>query len=851
MSRIIFFLLGTILIGNAHAQFSKYRSKTKYARSETTTATSSNVTTAPVITEQPPQAKAPTTVKKTASKKNSPTNSMVENETAVTGVDAFGRPIPSDTSKPSENSPYVTLNPETAYGPEVITSFDFPDADILEVTRHMQKLTGLNLILDRDVKGKISISAPTPITVGDAWKAYISVLTMNGFAITKSGAFYKIIKNRDLKNNPAKIYTGNFTPDTESYVMRVIPLRHIKVSEVKTKLQPLLTGLGKLLDIEQTNTLIVYDTGVNINHIAKLMDFLDIPGYKESLQFIKVQHTSAQEIAKLLDSILRDDSRQTTRYRPTAGNATQSQNTKGITKIIAEPRTNSIIAMANADGAQELRELIAKLDVKLSSKGSDKVHVYYLNHGNAEELSKTLSSLISGQVASGGTTRNQTRFSGRSSIEEEQELFNAEVKVTADKSNNAMVVTASPTDWITLKNVIAKLDIPRDQVYVEGLIMETNVNKYNEFGISVVGAYGTGAAQKAGVNAPGIVNLLSNNIQSLGGLFVGGGTGKTRTVDIGGSKVEVNSVNALIRAVATDGNTNILATPQVLAINNEEATFEVGEEVPVPEQSTTASNITTVTSRQQQVTMSIKITPNINKTTRFVKLKIEQKIKDFSSRPLPETLQNSGVGTTVRNILTTVIVRDKDTISMGGLMRDKQSDEINKVPLLGDIPVLGWLFKSRTKKMEKVNLLFFMTPRILASYEETASQTTKDALNRRSAHLKNIHGGDDPFASTVKGLYKKVQAQEKGPLFEQKSQSETGAEFEGETTLYQSPEQIEALDRLVDQDEPNYLEITKGTQQKRIPASLKNENTAEQLKYVPSLEANPNQEIKAQARDKF
>ena len=327
------------------------------------------------------------------------------------------------------------------------------------------------------------------------------------------------------------------------------------------------------------------------------------------------------------------------------------------------------------------------------------------------------------------------------------------------------MVTASPTDWLTIEQVIQKLDIPRDQVYVEGMIMETNVSQGRDTGISIVGAYGRGAGQKVGILPnSGIIDLLSNNLTNLGGLFVGVGGGKNITLNIGGQSITVNTVTGLIRAIATDSNTNVLATPQILALDNEEAEFEVGESIPILE-TTTVNSVMTSSQKTQDVTLKIKIKPQINKVTRFIKLKIDQDIRDFSPREVEGTGQ--GVVTTTRRAVTTVVVRDRDTIAMGGLMRDQISDTENKVPLLGDIPVLGWLFKSKESVVRKINLLFFLTPQILSPYESTSGPLLKDTMNRRSAHLKEIHGENDPFHTTAKGLFEKAGRQIKGPIYDQ------------------------------------------------------------------------------------
>lgn len=682
--------------------------------------------------------------------------------------DFFGRGTGiQGVTKTPEQEKYVNLNPETAFGPEIVTSFDFPDVSLDELTKHMQKLTGINLIWDKDIKGKISILAPTPITVGDAWKAYLTALNVNGLTLVKSGAFYKIVQAREARSTPTKIYTGAFTPDVENYVMKIIPVKNIKSSEIQRNFRPFMSKYGRIIDIKQTNTIIVHDTGANINRLVKLIRFLDVPGFEESLHIIPVVNSSAQEIAKLLDTILKGGgSGSGAQFRGKTNAASSAGGESNISKIIAEPRTNSIIAMANADGYKQLQMLIKKLDVKFTSQSADKIHVYYLNYGNAKDLAQTLSNLVSGaqQQSNSRTSRLSRRLSQNQDTE--SNLFSADIKITADEPNNAIVVTASPTDWLTIEQVIKKLDIPRDQVYVEGLIMETIVRRSKEFGISLVGAYGTGAGQKAGFNtAGGVVDLVSNNLTNLSGLFVGGGTGKTVELTVGDNTFNVDSVTGLIRALADNVNTDVLATPQILALDNEEAEFEVGDRVPFTNAATVANGTTQNNTEFQDVTLKLKITPQINKVTRFIKLKIDQNIQDFSNRG--NANPGGGAATTTRRALTTVVVRDRDTIAMGGLMRDKHDVSENKIPLLGDIPVLGWLFRAQSDSIEKVNLLFFLTPRILSPYETTVASNLRDVVNRRAAHMKSIHGENDPFGATMKGLHKKSILQADGPLYDE------------------------------------------------------------------------------------
>lgn len=830
-------LLATLIMSpqGANAQFNKYRSQTRFNTNPGSgspppppgSGPSSGVSDIDSMSAEDAAAalKAAENIE-SASEKASEAEEIA-NESAFepeaddeANQNTFGdRPSSSNKASSAKSSKYVNLNPETAFGPEIVESFDFPDTDIMEITKHMQKLTGINLILDKDVKGKVSIIAPTPITVGDAWKAYLAALNMAGYSLIKTGAFYKVINARDIRYTPTKIYTGNYTPDTENYVMRVISLKSVSAAEIARNFRPFMSRYGRIIDIKQTNTIIIADTGSNINRLAKMVKFLDVPGHEESLQIVKVKNSSAQEIAKLLDNILKGGSggagRPGTATPRFTGGGGGNESTSMISRIIAEPRTNSIIAMANAEGAKQLRDLIYKLDVKLVSSSSNRVHVYYLNYGDSEELSKTLSSIVTGNTAKDGAAGAANRFSSFAGPSENP-IFSAEVKITSDKNNNALVVTASPTDWLTLKDVIGRLDIPRDQVYVEGLILEANVTKNRAFGIEYIGAYGQGSVQRSGFTGAksDILSLIASGTPaSLGGFFGGLGIGPSRDIPLSGSTtgqtVKVNAVNAFIKAVASHQSTNVLATPQILALDNTEATFEVGDTVPVRTQTQSTTGIPTFSNgTPQEAKLSLKITPQINKVTRFVKLKINQKIDDFKGTG--DASSGLGLPTTTRSAITEVMVRDRDTIAMGGLLRDRESVENTKVPILGDIPVLGWLFKNKSRKIEKVNLLFFMTPKILAPYAKTASANTKSVLEKRSAGMKEMFDDDekDPNENVSKELNVKLDKQIEGALYDQADADH----YKNLNNEEIGPDANATSSAPVEFETPDYQEISKSVQ---------------------------------------
>lgn len=686
-------------------------------------------------------------------------NEKLENEYFGRGKKAFR----ADESK--KNPKHVTLNPETAFGPEVVTSFDFPNIDILELTKHMQKLTGLNLILDKDVKGKISILAPSPITVGEAWKAYLTALNVNNLTLIKTGSFYKIVQARDARYYDTSIYMGEYTPDTENYVMRIVKLKNVDAKQISQSFRMFSSRHGRIIEIVQTNSVIILDTGTMVNRLVKMINFIDVPGHEETLQIIQVKNSSADEIAKMLSTILSNKPGDM-RFR---ANPAKTSQIADISKIIAEPRTNSIIAMANQEGAKQLRSLIEKLDVQSMHKGGGKIHVHYLNYSDSETVAKTLSSIVTSSGS--GSKNNRSRLGIPGVGGGDEELFSSPVKISPDKSNNAIVVMASPTDYLTLKKIINKLDIPRDQVYVEGMIMETSLETSRNFGVTIMGKYGHGVAQTYSTDTGGGPDLLKMATSSIpgtvGGIFSGIGIGREQDIPAQGTTLKVNRVNALIKALAKDTGTNILATPQILALDNEDAVFENGETVPTLLQTIANNGATSNSFKEQEIKLSLKLTPQINKVTRNVKLKIDFSFAEIKGAAAATPAQSGGVPTTNRKAVTTVIVRDRDTVAMGGLMRDTTGEEINKVPLLGDIPVLGWLFKSRSKSVRKVNLLLFLTPKILMPYEKTAATTMKDILNRRAHHLKSMGDNADPFASTSKGLYDKASKQEHGPLYDQ------------------------------------------------------------------------------------
>lgn len=668
---------------------------------------------------------------------------------ASSGISGGGTANPGGVIAGRQAPASIEVNSETGEGSkEVVTDFNFPDADILDIAKTLGKLTGKNFILDKDVKGRITIISNSAITVGDAWKAFLTALDINGFALIPSGKYIRIARQRDARDKQLKTYTGDFSPDTDALITRVIPLKYIDAEEVARTFRSFMPANSRIIPYEQTNTVIVTDTGSNIAKMVKMLDILDVEGYDLGIEVISVKFASASELSKLIDTLLPGTGAApgappgAPRFGGGPGGRFNARRTKEggvINTIIADERTNTLIINANSKGADQVRELVAKLDQKLPAQtGGGKVHVVYLQFADAEQIANTLNNLATQATSSlrpptpaggGGVGVNPMAAS----------LFEGAIKVAADKATNSLVITASPSDFVTVQRVINRLDIPRDEVFVEVVIMEVALNRAFDFSANVA------SPASAILSTPNtdLFDFIANPI-SKAGLVLGFKAGKETPITIGNTTVNVSSVQGLIKAIQTHSKSNVLATPQIIALDNSEANFESTEKIPVlVSTAVQGAGVSTSTSKEN-VSLSIKIKPQINKMSNFVKLDITTKLGDVSNRVLPSQVANLAFATLERSAQTTVVVGDSDTVVIGGLMRDKVSETVSKIPLLGDIPLLGWLFRSKSSQTEKTNLLIFMTPHIVRQYEKVRAILDKK-LKERDDFLEANTGGDDPL----------------------------------------------------------------------------------------------------------
>jgi general secretion pathway protein D len=678
---------------------------------------------------------------------------------ARTGIQVGGGDRGVIESDKSASQAAALVDNEGAKGSnEIITDFNFPDADILDIAKALGKLTGKNFILDKDVKGRITIISNSPVTVRDAWRAFLTALDMNGFALIPSGNFIRIARQRDARDKQLKTYTGAFSPDSDALITRLFALKYLSAEEVARNFRSFMPANSRIIPYEQTNTVIVTDTGSNISKLSKLLEILDVEGYDAGIEVIAVKYASAVELSKLIDTLIPGTSTNSVggpRFPTGGGSRFTARKTKEggvINTIIADERTNNLIIHANSKGADQVRELIAKLDKKLpATMGGGKVHVMYLQFADAEAISQTLSNLTQ---SAGTSNRTTPRSGGGSSIgsnplADTASLFEGQIKIAADKSTNSLVITASPTDFSTVQRVINRLDIPRDQVFAEVVIMELQMGKNFNFSANVLSPIsGLGSLPNGD-----LANFIANPLAATGAI-IGFRSGGSKTIDINGRSVTVGNIQGLVKALQQTNNANVVATPQILTMDNVEASFISAEKIPVKNSVAANGGVGTNITREN-VEISIKMKPQINKMSNYVKLDIDAKLEDFSGRVLPDNVASEALALLSRQAKTTVTVANGDTVVLGGLTRDTAQEKSSKIPILGDIPVLGWLFRSKSTESAKSNLLIFITPTIIRQPAEVRAILDRK-LKERDDFVENTGGGFDPSRSTRDDMIRRL-----------------------------------------------------------------------------------------------
>lgn len=581
-------------------------------------------------------------------------------------------------------------------------TIDFNDVDINLFIKYISELTGKNFIVDRTVKGKVTIISPTRITEEDAYHVFESVLEVHGFTTVPSGSVTKIIPSVQARSKSIEtIQADQKLYPEDKVVTQLIPLAHTDPEAMKRLLAPLVSKTSVVIAHTESGMLILTEFLSNINRLMEIIKVVDVPSVGEELVVLPLQYATAADISKALAQL----------FVRTA--ATKGQQADSI-KIIPYERTNSLIIFASKANIQKVRDLLAKIDTE-APKGTGKIQVYYLQHASAEELLKVLTSL----------PETKTAATDPKAIASAPPI-STNVRIMADVETNSLIIIGPREEYLVLEEVIKKLDIPRRMVYLEALIMEVSVSKQLNLGVSWVGGgeFDDGTGSVAGGFTGSGIGVFSNDTTATGSdsstLPVLASAGFTLGVIKEGIQLGnmfFPNIAAVLKAFKDDSEVEIIATPQILTTDNKEAEIKVGENVPyITSQQQNVASVNTGYNAYEykDVGTTLKILPQINQSD-LVRLEIYVEVSKVKTQAdnTPTTLK--------RTATTTVVVRNEETVVMGGIIGQDTTSGESKIPLLGDIPLLGWLFKSKSERKDKTNLFIFITPHIVENTAELAS----------------------------------------------------------------------------------------------------------------------------------
>ncbi len=630
--------------------------------------------------------------------------------------------------------------PARAHDAPTITP-NYKDADLSQIIQAVSEVTGKNFIIDPRVNAKVTMLSATPMSPAAFYEAFLAVLQVYGYVAVPAGKVIKIIPNTDARQLPSIDLPDNVSPTSDEIVTQIITMKNVSAAQLVPLLRPLIPQQGHLAAYPAGNMLIISDRASNVSRIMKIIQRMDESG-DEPVEVIPLRNASATELVRTVNQL-------------SSGQAAEGAGAP--VKVVADERTNSVLISGEKSLRLKIKALIVNLDTPMQTGGDTQVR--YLRYADAEKIADKLKGQASASAKALGGPQGATPTSGGGGAN-----VDASVTIWADVATNALIITAPPKIMKSLMAVIDKLDIRRAQVQVEAIIVEVDVNKSSNLGVQwILYGQGNSTVPAAVTNFPGsgtgIVNLLAS---ALGGVATTATTtATTATTGVGaaasalagntGATLAIGRYNAtsgtnfaaIVQALRSDGTSNIISTPSLITMNNEEAEVKVTQEIPLITGSYTNSTQSVAgttspfeTIQREEVGTILKVTPHINEGN-SVQLKIEQE----DSSPGAKLTDSADISTNKRSIKTTVLIEDGGVIVLGGLMSDTVTESEDRVPGLGAIPLIGNLFKSRSGSRQKKNLLVFIRPNILrdAIATESTSEAKYDEMRRDEKTLNHGH----------------------------------------------------------------------------------------------------------------
>jgi general secretion pathway protein D len=704
---------------------------------------------------------------------------------------------PADTARPAEGKPGVEATTGKPGEPPLPGEDDElykckklppnkkvkvtlkPEAEFKDLLAWAMSFTCKNFIYGTGISGrsgKVTIMAPVEMSPADAWRLFLVALQTMNLTVVPKGKTLEIVETSRAKESPIEVYKPGAAPNSDQIVRVILRPEYMTVEEAAGTLQALKSKDGTITSVPQSGVLVITDYGSQIDKMVDVMRTLDEPAGAEKIYIVRVNYADAVELSQKLSEIFgigqggsrgggaapapaRPAPRQRTergKSAPTAPTAAPAMPAGGggndagsstPSKIIPDERTNSLIIISSERGYARILALIKRLDVAIEG-GEGRIHVYPLNNADAEELSNTLNGIATGSGASRGGAggRGQPAAAAPAGGAASTAVFEGNVRITHDKPTNSLIIVSSVKDYLSLKDVVKKLDIPRKQVFVEATILEVSLDKTRQLGTAwhagaPVDVQGEQSLLFGGVQHAALSSVVINPA-ALTGLAAGllGPELENSSEFLG---ISIPSFGLMFQLLQSNNDVNILSSPHILTTDNEPAEISVGQNIPysagggIPGLPTGGGQTGTGTTplpffggpaiQRHDVVLKLKLTPHINDADQ-VRFELEQEISDILSENFGNNL---GPVWSTRTVKTMIVVRDQQPVVIGGLMSDKIVQRESKVPILGDIPILGYLFKHASKQKIKTNLLILLTPYIIHDQSDLQTIFEKKVRERR------------------------------------------------------------------------------------------------------------------------
>ena len=678
-------------------------------------------------------------------------------------------------------------------------TIDFRQAQLEEVVKFYSSMMNKNFIIDDTLQASktITIISPKPVSINQAYQAFLAALEMNGLTIVPYGSFLKIVSSKTTKQIGGEpIGAGERIPNEARMVTAIIPVENASVDDMQKIIQQFTSPDATI--ITYGSSFIITDYGHNLRRVQRLIDRLDKSEASDQLYVYKVLHAEATEIQAKLTEIFevqqantnsrtnaRRNTRRNTNTKSTnstvdAGGGSDSEIDVEISEIIADERTNQLIILTNERSFERIRQMIELLDVPTTAGGQ--IHVKFLEYANADDLASTLSSLASGNTNNRNNRSSRTprtTTSAPAAGGSAAQLLQGDVQITSYRPSNSLIIVASPRDYLALERVIGLLDRPRRQVYVEAVIMELNFKDDLNVGLSYnalaprdfEGVIPESAVDDGIITDTngGIIFKTPQSPDTAGGLLALLGPA-INIPGISNLGLTPSAFAVYLQATQREDNINILSTPSLMTLDNEEAEIVVGDRVPFPRVIGGAGGLGNLLGagagaganalggagaiggllgggllgnqvQYEDVGITLRITPQVNES-KYVRLEVDQEVSSIGA---PSDL---GPTRSKRSIRTIVLVKDQSTVVIGGLIRDDENETETKVPFMGDIPVIGVLFRSKNTVKTKQNLILMLTPYIIES-ESDLRKIHERKRKEREELLKLFQKRDIDYMKTV------------------------------------------------------------------------------------------------------